>query len=369
MAQRRKEESRTESRDKNKEREPLQLTDEQKASGRQSFMRLSNTYPAIELTEDAYFKTLMRNPKILEGLGRYFWGISKEYKLVPQVLNTDAQHSLLSKPYEEDSIEAQELRALSPGLESLKYILNDTYVRFRVYESDYFKVLRESFHGNFEMQTGLRNKDFPRFSYYSITGVTSQSKSVGSYEDLASMMTIVICKSPVQVFKGLKEEYLVEMNPCPKGVDKRSHRRMCLNQLNYVLMSHFSKQPEELENYLEDFLYCLKNLTKMTQKEFSDLLDLGGNVAEVARQMITELDKPVSRSVLANYHKIVSRSRQGGLEQGLEQGIEQGIKSEKVSICRKLLKRDLDHKTIQDITQLSLEEIERISSEMVAKAE
>lgn len=49
-----------------------------------------------------------------------------------------------------------------------------------------------------------------------------------------------------------------------------------------------------------------------------------------------------------------------GIEEGLKQGIEEGVKLEKLEIAKIMLKKEIDIQTIEEITGLTKDEIEKL---------
>lgn len=64
------------------------------------------------------------------------------------------------------------------------------------------------------------------------------------------------------------------------------------------------------------------------------------------------------------YENMVQEGIKNGFEQGIEQGIEQGKKSEKEEIVKKMLKNNLDYKTISNVTGKSIKEIKEIEKSL-----
>ena len=64
------------------------------------------------------------------------------------------------------------------------------------------------------------------------------------------------------------------------------------------------------------------------------------------------------------YENMVQEGIKNGIKQGIEQGIEQGKKSEKEEIVKKMLKNNLDYKTISNVTGKSIKEIKEIEKSL-----
>ena len=56
----------------------------------------------------------------------------------------------------------------------------------------------------------------------------------------------------------------------------------------------------------------------------------------------------------------ISEAKRQGLENGLRQGIEEGVKLEKLEIAKIMLKKEIDIQTIEEITGLTKDEIEKL---------
>ena len=59
----------------------------------------------------------------------------------------------------------------------------------------------------------------------------------------------------------------------------------------------------------------------------------------------------------------IEKGLKQGYEKGIEQGIEQGIKQGKVNIVLKMLKSQMDEKTIILMTEISKKELQQIKKE------
>ena len=136
----------------------------------------------------------------------------------------------------------------------------------------------------------------------------------------------------------------------------------------YLEMKKFDKSIDELENYFEKWLYLLKNLAfleeipaKLREKAFQKVFQ----IAEIAKY------KPQERQNYENslkYYRDMENSLdlkyakglKEGKEEGLKEGKEEGLKEGQLNIARNMKTLGLDWQVIQETTNLSKEEIEKL---------
>ena len=68
------------------------------------------------------------------------------------------------------------------------------------------------------------------------------------------------------------------------------------------------------------------------------------------------------RLAIMDYNTGIHKAKLDGIEEGKKEGIEEGKKEEKEKIAKELLKIGMKKEEVQKITELSIEEIEKINS-------
>ena len=121
----------------------------------------------------------------------------------------------------------------------------------------------------------------------------------------------------------------------------------------YLEMPKFRKEEKDLHSLYDKWLYVVKNLSRLDnrpkelrEKIFEDFF----RVAEVAQLTTKEMDK---------YEEDLKNSRdlKNSLDTAKEEGFEAGLEQEKKSIAIKCLQQGMSVDTINQITDLTVEQI------------
>jgi len=141
----------------------------------------------------------------------------------------------------------------------------------------------------------------------------------------------------------------------------------------YLEMPKFKKQEKELSTHLEYWIWYLNNLAKIDtvppQLQNDKVLNKAFDVAKFLalskdKQLAYQLDLKAKLDYqnVMDYAKEFSREegRKKGIEEGIKEGIEKGKKEEKIKIAKTSLKQNIDIATIAMITNLTIEEIEKL---------
>ena len=106
-------------------------------------------------------------------------------------------------------------------------------------------------------------------------------------------------------------------------------------------------------NFNEDELLNLKDCDNFMDKIKDDITSL--NKDDDFYQFMT--DEEDQRRML---NSLVDDSFDKGVNQGIAQGINQGIKKANIDNAKKMIQKDIDFKTISEITSLSIDEINKL---------
>ena len=134
----------------------------------------------------------------------------------------------------------------------------------------------------------------------------------------------------------------------------------------YLEMPKFNKPIEKIETRFDQWLYVLKNLHKLDR--IPDRLKEGiflklFETAEIAR--FSEEDYQRYEDSLKYYRDLKNSfdtARDEGRQQGLEEGIKEGIKEGIATVALNALKKGMDLNDIVELTGLTKEQIESLSS-------
>ena len=132
----------------------------------------------------------------------------------------------------------------------------------------------------------------------------------------------------------------------------------------YIEIPKFTKEENELKNHLEYWLYFMKNAAQLTDipekfkkdKEIKEAFDVASflNLSkdeQFAYQMDMKARLDFKNTI--NYAKECAK----------EEGLKEGETKAKIEIAKNCIKNGLDNQTIQNITNLSIEDIENLRTE------
>ena len=142
-------------------------------------------------------------------------------------------------------------------------------------------------------------------------------------------------------------------------------------QLIFIELPKFKKELDELENIQEQWIYFLKNAGSLEYipKNLDENIQTALKTVNEANLSKDELELQHKRKDFIYIQKSsIELAKENGLKQGIEQGIEQGLKKgieqgakdKEIEIAKKSLQQGLDVKTIQMITGLQKNEIEKL---------
>ena len=134
----------------------------------------------------------------------------------------------------------------------------------------------------------------------------------------------------------------------------------------YVEVGRFDKTDEELTSLSDKWMYVLKNLSRLDnrpaalrEKIFSKLFA----AASVARFTPTELrEYEDSLKAYRDIKNSLDTAKEEGREEGREEGIEEGKNLKAIQIAKKMLSAGMDIDIIINMTDLSKDEIEKLTS-------
>lgn len=212
-----------------------------------------------------------------------------------------------------------------------------------------------------EMQKSKQNFFKDRSLYYASFPIQEQAqKSEWNYE-LKAIYSIGILDFVFEEDKQNKEKYRYDV----KLIDEET-KKVFYDKLTFIYleMPKFNKTVEELETKFDKWLFVLKNLNRLQnlpEKLHDQVFEKVFEVAEIAKFTKDEYN---SYEGSLKYYRDMKNSLdtawEQGMEQGIEQGIEQGKLNEKIEIAKLAIKNGLDDKTISQITNLSIAEIEKL---------
>jgi predicted transposase/invertase (TIGR01784 family) len=141
----------------------------------------------------------------------------------------------------------------------------------------------------------------------------------------------------------------------------------------YLEMPKFNKKESELENRFDQWMYALKNLTRLEKApsyvrdaifekffEIARIAKLGPDemlAYEHSLKYYRDLNNVITTAHEEAREKALREGLQKGIEQGIEQGRQEGIKE----IAKAMVEQNIPIQTISKITGLSIEQIQSLS--------
>ena len=93
---------------------------------------------------------------------------------------------------------------------------------------------------------------------------------------------------------------------------------------------------------------------------FETYVKLSDEEEQQLRNEVNEMETKEKEQVLELIISYEKKALEKGLREGVEQGLQQGLQLEKRHIAKKMLEKGYDIQTIHELTELSVEEIERL---------
>jgi predicted transposase/invertase (TIGR01784 family) len=206
-----------------------------------------------------------------------------------------------------------------------------------------------------EMQVGKQTYFMDRCLYYSTFPVQSQAKR-GKWN---------FKLQPVYFIGILDFIHDESNNRCINRyslMNEEDHTKIS-DKLNFITVElpKFNKPLKALENDLDAWLFCFRNLPelkKRPEKLKGTVFDLLFEIAAVNN--LTTEDMEVYAKSVAEYEDVqlmMECSRDEGMKKGMKKGIEKGIVYRNYEIARNMLERRVPVKDIAEITGLTPQQI------------
>ena len=136
-----------------------------------------------------------------------------------------------------------------------------------------------------------------------------------------------------------------------------------------TIIKRYEKEIINDEGERENILVCDVFLDPLkgvrydgTNKEDAMLALLGADSLEEMKEIANAFEDMLNDEEFINEYK--GNVKENAYKEGYDEGFDDGCWAEKVIISRRLLNKDFDYGFIGDITNLSIEEVKRIESEL-----
>ncbi len=142
-------------------------------------------------------------------------------------------------------------------------------------------------------------------------------------------------------------------------------------EMHFIEIPKFEKKNPGTNTKLEQWLWLLAGreekleMARKNNKEIDKAIDIINQMSMDEKEWNLYISR--QRAIWDFNTGISEAKRQGlenglrqGIEEGLKQGIEEGVKLEKLEIAKIMLKKEIDIQTIEEITGLTKDEIEKL---------
>ena len=134
-------------------------------------------------------------------------------------------------------------------------------------------------------------------------------------------------------------------------------------EMHFIEIPKFEKKNPEANTKLEQWLWLLAGreekleMARKKNKEIDKAIDIIDQMSMDEKEWNLYISR---QRAIWDYNTGMRTAREKGLEEGREDGIKEGAKLEKLEIAKNMLKKGIDIQTIEEITGLTKEEIEKL---------
>jgi len=204
-----------------------------------------------------------------------------------------------------------------------------------------------------EMQKTKQNFFKDRALYYSTFPIVEQAVSGEWNYELKAIYTVAILDFVFDEDKDAPDKYRYDVMLTDIDTHKIFYKKL---MFTYLEMPKFNKKVEDLETRFEKWMYVLKNLKRLDrlpdrlrEKVFEKIF----SVAEIAKLSKEEYQQYiVSLNAYRDFKNSIDTAR--------DEGKVEGRAERDVEIAKKLKIRGMSFDKISEITDLTIEEIEKI---------
>jgi predicted transposase/invertase (TIGR01784 family) len=221
-----------------------------------------------------------------------------------------------------------------------------------------------------EMQVAKEKGFEKRAQYYASKAYISQAHRGGQYENLKEVIFLAIADFNMFPKKsGWKSDHVI--------LDKNSYEHDLKDfSFTFIELPKFNKAIDQLANITEKWCYFFKNAPETSETELKKLI--GQDV--IIERAYEELDRfhwneeelrtydqkekyawAHQASMDQKYDEGIAEGMEKGKEEGIAEGIEKGIEKERRKIILKMLAENIPVEMIAKLTNLSIEEIKKLS--------
>ncbi len=217
-----------------------------------------------------------------------------------------------------------------------------------------------------EMQVQRQDFFYKRAMHYVSKSYSQQLKKGNQYDKLKPVYFIGIIDFVIFETKKSVSKHLI--------LDVETNKNELKDfEFIFIELPKFKKKPEQLENTVDKWIYFIKEAQnfKGIPKEFENETELIDALEEINSFNLTEeqlavyeyweMEETKQRDIMQTAQRV---AKEEGLQEGIEKGKIEGEKQKSIEIAKELLEDGMPLEKISKITKLSIDEIEKIKSEM-----
>nr|WP_293556891.1 Rpn family recombination-promoting nuclease/putative transposase [Prevotella sp.] len=232
---------------------------------------------------------------------------------------------------------------------------------------DVYCVTNEGKHVIVEMQKKEQEYFADRALYYTARAIVQQGvRGIWDYH-LAPVYTVCfmdfVSDSPVL------KEFRTDLVLTDLQTRQRVSDRM---RIVYLQLPLFDKHTEaECMDIFDCWIYIVKNMNMFEQMPFSEKYPVFRKLAEIgdlrklSREELELYDEDIKnmRDIYATRKFDEKRGMEIGMAKGMEKGIAKGMEKEKLATAHRLLSMGLSDEQVSTVTELPLEEIQKLKEQ------
>lgn len=205
-----------------------------------------------------------------------------------------------------------------------------------------------------EMQVAKQKGFEKRALYYASKAYISQMVAGGTYEDLKEVIFLAL--TDFEMFpnrKAYKSEHVI--------LDKETHDHHLKDfSFTFFELPKFHKKMDELTTIVEKWMYFFKHAEDTSEQDLPNII--GDD--KIIERAYAELNRFFWNDIeIRTYEQEIKREMDNiaVMDYALEQKYDEGRQERSIEIAKAMLLQKIDLETIADITQLTKEEIKKIS--------
>ena len=211
---------------------------------------------------------------------------------------------------------------------------------------------------NIEIQLVEHKYEKERFLLYWADSYSNQLERGDLYDKLRRTIGIIIIDHELQELKGIEE-----LGTKWQIRDEKTGKRMLTNHLEIVIIEipkALRIYKKNLNNKISQWMVFFDNPNR---KEVSQIMENNEKIKEA----VEELDAVSNNKELRRLEQLrlkAIRDEAAALELATERGLEKGATNKAIEIATNMLRKNTDIKFIQEVTGLSVEQLEHIKSNL-----